>query len=159
MTQLSPNFMLAEFTKSQTAARRGISNDPTQAHIEAMRLLCANILEPLRAAVGGPIVINSGYRSAALNRAIGGSASSQHSRGEAADLERPGVSNMELCRRIIALRLPFDQLILEDYQPGVEGAGWVHVSHSASGRQRGQVLTATRRVGRPGMDYVTGLAA
>lgn len=156
---LSPNFTLAEFTKSQTAARRGISNQPTEAHIEAMKLLCANVLEPLRAAVGGTIVLNSGYRSGALNRAIGGSTKSQHSRGEAADIERPGISNMELCRRIIALRLPFDQLILEDYQPGVPGAGWVHVSHSASGRQRGQVLTATRRkVGR-GMDYVEGLAA
>lgn len=153
--QLSPNFSLAEFTKSQTAARLGIRNTPSPTSIEAMRRLCSELLEPLRARVGGPIVVTSGYRSVALNRAIGGSATSQHSKGEAVDIERPGMSNFDLARAIEASGLEFDQLILEAYVPGKPGSGWVHVSFR-HGANRRQVLTATPKRGG-GMAYSTGL--
>lgn len=152
---LSPNFTLAEFTKSQTATRLGIRNTPSPAATEAMRRLCLAILEPLRTRVGGPIVVTSGYRSVALNRAIGGSATSQHSKGEAVDIERPGMSNFDLARAIEASGLDFDQLILEAYVPGKPGSGWVHVSHR-QGANRRQVLTATPRRGG-GMTYTAGL--
>ncbi len=154
MTRLSPNFTLAEFTRSQSAARRGIDNTPPAGAVLAMTALCINVLEPLRALAGGPLVINSGFRSAKLNRAIGGSASSQHSLGEAADIERPGLSNFDLAV-LIRDNLPFDQLILEAYTPGTPGSGWVHVSYRA-GRLRRSVLTATPRA-KGGMDYQTGL--
>ena len=152
--RLSPNFSLAELTKSETAARRGIDNSPPPAVVLALTALCRQVLEPLRAHVGGPLVINSGYRSVRVNRAIGGAATSQHCLGEAADIERPGMTNMDLARAIIAARLPFDQLILEAWNPAVPGSGWVHVSHRA-GRLRGQVLTA--QVGKGGMIYSQGL--
>lgn len=153
--QLSPNFSLAEFTRSQTAARLGIRNTPSSASIEAMRRLCTELLEPIRTRVGGPVVLNSGYRSAALNRAIGGSATSQHSKGEAADIERPGMSNFDLASAILASGLAFDQLILEAYVPGKPGSGWVHVSFR-QGANRRQVLTATPKRGG-GMTYSAGL--
>lgn len=153
--QLSPNFSLAEFTKSQTAARLGIRNTPSPTAVEAMRRLCTDLLEPLRDRVGGPIVVTSGYRSAALNRAIGGSATSQHSKGEAVDIERPGMSNFDLARAIEASGLAFDQLILEAYVPGKLESGWVHVSFRP-GANRHQVLTATPKRGG-GMAYSTGL--
>ena len=153
--QLSPNFTLAELTKSQTAARLGIRNAPSPASIEAMRRICLDLLEPLRARIGGPIVVTSGYRSAALNRAIGGSATSQHSKGEAVDIERPGMSNFDFARAIEASGLDFDQLILEAYVPGKPGSGWVHVSYRP-GANRRQILTATPKRGG-GMTYTTGL--
>ena len=154
---LSPNFTLAELTKSQTAARRGISNAPPPPVIARLRTLCTEVLEPLRAEVGGPIVINSGYRSPALNRVIGGADTSQHTLGEAADIERPGLSNLALAQAVIDAGLPFDQLILEAYDPDQPGSGWVHISYRA-GRLRRQVLTARVQRGG-GMAYSNGLAA
>ena len=153
---LSPNFTVAELTRSQTAVRRGIDNSPPPAVVLALRTLCREVLEPLRARVGGPLVINSGYRSALLNRAIGGAATSQHVLGEAVDIERPGITNMALAQAVLAAGIPFDQLILEAWNPAAVGSGWVHVSYRA-GRLRRQVLTA--RVGKGGMVYSEGLAA
>lgn len=152
---LSPNFSLAEFTKSQTAARLGIANMPGIAAMAAARRLCTDLLEPIRTLVGGPLVINSGYRAPAVNQAIGGSATSQHCKGEAADIERPGMSNFDLARAIEASGLDFDQLILEAYVPGKPGSGWVHVSFR-QGANRLQVLTATPKRGG-GMTYSNGL--
>lgn len=152
---LSANFTLAEMTRSQTSARRGINNVPPPAVVLALTTLCREVLEPLRARVGGPIVINSGYRSPALNRAVGGAATSQHALGEAADIERPGMSNKALCEAILAAGIPFDQLILEAYNPAVPGSGWVHVSYRAN-RLRRSVLTAT--VTKKGMVYSEGLS-
>lgn len=151
MTRLSDHFTLEEFTKSQTAIRRGIRNNPTAAHREAMVLLCEFVLEPVRTHFGRPVRITSGYRSAALNRAINGSDSSQHSKGEAADFEIPGVSNREVAKWIEA-NLRFDQLILEGYKKGDPNSGWIHVSYSAS-RARKDVLTATF----PGPKYTRGI--
>lgn len=143
--KLSEHFSLSEFTKSQTAERRGIINHPEIDHIANMKELCENILEPVREEFG-VTVINSGYRSKQLNEAIGGSSTSQHCKGEAADIEVPGVSNLEIAQWIVDNDLPFDQLILEFYTEGEPSSGWVHVSYGV--RKRGQVLTAAKRSGR-----------
>jgi len=157
MTKLSKHFQLSEFTKSQTASRRGIRNVPTGAQVSALKLLCEKVLEPVREHYGKPVIISSGYRSPALNRAIGGSLTSQHSKGEAADFEIPGVSNAEVCRWM-EKNLNYDQLILEFYTPGLPNSGWVHVSYSAN-RMRNQELTArrVRKWGRMRTEYVAGI--
>lgn len=142
--KVSPHFALWELTKSSTAKRRGISNKPDARALDRLRLLCEAILEPVRELVGKPIRVNSGYRSPELNAAIGGSKSSQHMKGEAADVEVWGLSNLEFARLIRGSTLPFDQLILEHHEPE-EGpnSGWVHVS-TRPVDPRGQVLTAMR---------------
>jgi zinc D-Ala-D-Ala carboxypeptidase len=146
--RLSPHFTLAELVASQTAARKGIPNIPGPAEIRALTLLCENVLEPVRAHYGVPVLISSGYRCRRLNVAIGGSASSQHCAGEAADFEVTGVSNLAVCRWIHA-NLNYDQLIYEFGE-----AGWVHASWSAA-RMRNQELTATKR--RGGTHYAAGI--
>ncbi len=137
--RLSPHFALAEFIASPTAAARGIDNSMPAVLLPAAEALCVNVLEPLRAQFGGPIIINSGYRCLALNLAVGSSEGSQHGRAEAADVERPGIANYELAC-YIRDHLPFDQLILENYRKGVPDSGWVHVSYRI-GRLRRSVLT------------------
>lgn len=139
--QLSENFSLAEMCFSQTATRAGINNRPDGMVTARLRALCENVLQPLRDAVGAPIRVTSGYRSPVLNARIGGSATSQHRLGEAADivlpadLDRDGV--VRLYNIISASGLPFDQLILELGE-------WVHVSHRFDGRPRAQRLVGTR---------------
>lgn len=152
MANLSKHFTLAEFTRSQTATRHGISNRPTPAHLDAMKLLCERVLEPVREHFGRPVRITSGYRSAALNRKIGGSQTSQHSRGEAADFEIPGIDNRTVAKWIRD-NLRFDQLILEGAKRGDPNAGWIHVSYRAD-RARMDVLTATF----PGPKYSRGIS-
>ncbi len=88
--QLSEHLSLAEVTRSETAKRRGVSNMPTEAHIANFKLLAENVFEPIRKHFGKPIHISSGYRSAELNKAIGGAASSQHCSGEAIDIDMDG---------------------------------------------------------------------
>lgn len=139
---MSKYFSIAELCASQTATRRGIDNSPDRAAYESLNLLIENILHPLREHFGRPVIISSGYRSPALNRAVKGSRTSQHCFGQAADLTVHGVSNIEVAEWI-AKNLPFDQLILEFPERG----GWVHVSYGP--RQRRQTLTASRgRFGR-----------
>ena len=143
---LSTHLTLEECTVSDTAKRLGISNQPTEKHLESMKLLANNIFEPIRMHFGKPIFVSSGYRSEALNKAIPGSSStSQHCKGEALDLDQDGkgtgVSNVDVFNFIKA-NLNFDQLIWEygdDKNPD-----WVHVSYSPSGSQRKQILRATR---------------
>lgn len=155
--QLSKNFSLAELTRSGTAQKLGISNQPTPDHTEALRALCEQILQPLRDAMGKPIRVNSAYRSEALNMAVPGSSpTSQHCKGEAADIEIDGFPNKDLAQKIIDLGLPFDQLILEFYVEGDPNSGWVHVSHKRGGKQRGQVLRAMKRDGGK-LEYLPGL--
>lgn len=138
--RLSKHFTLGEFTKSQTATRKGISNVPNGAAIKQMMLLCDAVLEPVRAA-HGPTIISSGYRSPELNAAIGGSATSKHCLGQAADIECLGIDNLTLALWIEReLAGKFDQLILEYHTPGDPHSGWVHVG-IAHGVLRGQVLT------------------
>jgi hypothetical protein len=144
VTQLSKNFSLAELTKTSVKA----DNTPNAEQIENMRALCEKILQPLRDHMGKPMRINSCFRSNAVNKAVGGSTTSQHSQGEAADIEFDGFDNLALAKKIIELKLPFDQLIAEFLVPGDPNGGWIHVSHKRSGKQRGQVLTASRAGGK-----------
>ena len=126
--QLTKNFTLEELCASDTAAARKITNKPGKAEEAALKLLCENVLQPLRDKHGKSIGINSGYRCVTLNRLLGGSQTSQHVKGEAADL-RGDIKAM--FRIIIESKLHFDQLIWENT--------WVHVSHSRI-RNRGQIL-------------------
>ena len=153
--QLSNNFTMAEFTKSQTAERRGIDNTPQGEHLDAAKALFENVVQKVRDQFG-PTVINSGYRSPELNEAVGGSSRSQHCKGEAADIEVPGTPNAELAEWIRD-NLDFDQLILEFYTPGIPDSGWVHVSYKADGSNRKSILTATRVNGKT--EYSNGINA
>lgn len=144
--KLSKNFSLAEFTKSQTAERKGIDNTPKGEHLDAAIALFENVVQKVRDHFG-PTVINSGYRSPELNDAVGGSATSQHCKGEAVDIEVPSVPNGDLAEWIRD-NLDFDQLILEFYTPGIPDSGWVHVSYKTNGPNRKSVLTAARIDGK-----------
>jgi zinc D-Ala-D-Ala carboxypeptidase len=135
---LSPHFSLDELTHSDTAKREGIPNRPDAAGTTALGALCSAILEPLRAAVGGAIKVNSGYRGPQLNARIGGAGKSQHLVGEAADIQAPSVSVLQLFKTILRLGLPFDQVI---YEAKNASTMWVHVSHRAAGN-RGEIRIA-----------------
>ena len=137
--ELSKNFNLSEFTKSQTASRLRIDNTPNKTHIDSLKLLCEKVLQPIRDNFDKPVIISSGYRSPNLNRAIGGSLKSQHMTGQAADFEIPGIDNYTLAKWIEA-NLNYDQLILEFYEGG--NSGWVHVGYSP--RHLNQELTINR---------------
>ena len=145
--QLSKNFTLTEFTKSQAGDRLGIDNTPTGEHLENLKNLVSNIIQPLREKLNKPITINSGYRGEAVNKAVGGVSTSQHCSGEAADIECPGMSNPDLAN-FIKQHFEFDQLILEFHKPGVPDSGWVHVSLKRGGTQRKQCLTAVSEGGK-----------
>ena len=139
--QLSEHFKLNEFTKSETAIRKRIDNTPGPAHASNLQKVCEKILEPVRKHFGKPVRINSGYRGAALNAAVGGSSKSQHCNGEAVDFEIDGLANPTLAKWV-ADNCEFDQIILEFYDAS-EGpnSGWVHASYS-EGKNRKQILTA-----------------
>ena len=154
MVTLSKNFTLTEFTKSQTALRLGIDNTPSEEHLAAAKLLFENVVQPVRDHFG-PTVINSGYRGPSLNEAIGGAATSQHCRGEAVDIECPGVPNHEVAEWI-QNNLEYDQLILEFYTLGIPDSGWVHVSYIPEGNRK-QSLTAVKQDGKT--VYLQGLIA
>ena len=139
--QLSKNFTLGELIKSETATRRGIDNVPkNQTHLDNLRRTAVHILQPVRDHFGKPVIVSSGYRSPELNRAIGGSTTSQHSVGEAADFEIPGVSNLEVAKWII-YNLDFDQIILEYYNGRDPNSGWVHCSYTVRRANRRQSLS------------------
>lgn len=130
-------------TKSATAARKGIKNDPSIQVCKSLTALIEKVLDPLREAYGKPIIVTSGYRCEKLNKAVGGAASSQHVKGEAADIrsvQDTPEENKKLFDLIVKLGLPFDQLINEyNYD-------WVHVSFGA--RHRRQKLKAVKKNGR-----------
>lgn len=145
--KLTPHFSLREMLFSQEATRKGIDEQfaPEPHVVQNLNALCVNILEPLRLSLGVPIRVTSGYRCPRLNKAIGGATNSQHTLGQAADIEADGVSNLESAERIIALKLPFDQMILE--YPNANGEpSWIHVSYGP--RHRRQVLVARKVGGR-----------
>lgn len=144
--RLSKNFTLAEFTKSQTAERKGIDNTPNEEHLENAKALFENVVQKVRDNFG-PTVLNSGYRGPELNEAVGGSKTSQHCHGQAADIEVPGVPNAEVAEWIKE-NCDFDQLILEFYTVGVPDSGWVHVSYKGEGENRKSILTAMREGGK-----------
>jgi hypothetical protein len=137
--KLSNSFNLIEFTSSETASIRGIDNTPSIAVIENLRLLCENVLQPLRDKYGKSINITSGYRSPKLNKAIGGSSTSQHCYGQAADIQVDKKDYLKVWE--ILKTLPFDQIIFEF---GTESApDWIHVSF-VQGKNRGQKLKAVK---------------
>ena len=126
--QLTPNFSLREFTRSQTAERYGIDNTPQQKFVENLTILAANILQPLREHFGQPVRITSGYRCPELNRRLGGAEASQHTLGLAADIKIRGVSNLAIAEWI-RCHCSYHQLILEHWDPARgKSSGWVHVS-------------------------------
>ena len=145
--QLSKHFKLEEFTKSMTATRKGIDNNPGAGDIKNLENVCYEILEPLRAKFEKPIIITSGYRSEELCEAIGSSKTSQHAKGQAADFEIFGVSNQELVIWINE-NLDFDQMILEFWKgPDEPNSGWVHCSYKSEGNRK-QLLRAYKKDGR-----------
>jgi len=152
---LSANFNLRELTRSDTADRLDIDNQPNEEQIESLRLLCENILQPVRDHFGKPVKINSGFRCPALNQATGGSATSDHCKGQACDFEIDGVPNPELAGWIES-NLKYTQLILEFYTQGEPNSGWVHCSYSPS-NLKSQSLTATKIAGKT--TYLNGLVA
>jgi hypothetical protein len=141
--RLSKDFEVSEFTRSATAMAQNIKNEPGNIELGNLLDLVNEVLQPLRDKLGVAVKINSGYRSEALNRAIGGVNSSQHSKGEAADITAGDMSPKELFDFIRENIGQFDQLI--------EEPGWVHVSY-ARGRNRKQLLKAVR-VGKGKMSY------
>jgi len=146
--QLSKHLSLAEVTRSESAKRRGISNMPTPAHIENFKLLAENVFEPVRENFGKPIHISSGYRSDALNKAVGGSKTSQHCTGEAIDIDMDGSTGGVTNKMVfdyIKDNLNFDQLIWEFGT--ASNPDWVHVSYKSTGKQRKQVIRAVKSGG------------
>ena len=143
---LSKNFGYQEMIKSSTANRLGISNDATREHVINLTNLCNFILQPVREEFGF-IRINSGYRSPALHKAVGGSSTSQPSNGQAADFESTRISNPDLARWI-EKHLEFDQLILEFYDGVDPNSGWIHCSYVLDGSNRSKTMTALRVNGK-----------
>lgn len=139
--KLSRNFSLQELTKSETAIRKGIDNTPDDVIISNLTTLCNMVLQKVRDCHGS-VIITSAYRSSELNKAIGGSTTSDHCKGCAADFEVPGLDNKELARWIID-NLTFKQLILEFYEEGNPNSGWVHCSFE-EGENNNQVLRAVK---------------
>ena len=140
--KLSNNLSVKEVTKSNTAKRCGISNEPTIEHLENLKAIALNIFQPARNYFKKPIFVSSGYRSEALNEKIGGSTKSQHSKGQALDLNAHifgGLTNQQLFK-FISDHTDFDQLIWEfgtDEEPD-----WVHVSYASDRINRGEKLKA-----------------
>jgi hypothetical protein len=152
---LSPNFTLSEMTKSETALRNNLDNTPGETEIANLTVLAEKVLQPVRDHYGKGVKVNSGFRHPNVNAAVGGSKTSDHCLGQAADIEIPGVPNHELAEWI-KNNLEYTQLILEFYTRGVPDSGWVHVSYVASNLKK-QDLTATKENGKT--VYLPGLHA
>jgi hypothetical protein len=136
---LSAHVTLAEFENSSTATTHGINNKMNKSQIASAKLLCENVFEPLRIHLNTPIQISSGFRSLQVNKMIGGSKTSQHTKGEAMDLQI-GAKGFNFIKD----KLQFDQLIWEFGND--ENPSWVHVSYSSKNRK--QVLKATKKNGK-----------
>ena len=152
---LTRNFTLSELTKSDTAIRKGINNNPSAEQVEKLKALCENILQPVRDHFGR-VKITSGFRSVELCLAIGSSQNSQHAKAEAADFECPGVDNAELADWIHK-NLPYDQLILEFYTPSEPNSGWIHCSWIAD-QPRASYLWAYKSEGKTKYKPILGNA-
>jgi zinc D-Ala-D-Ala carboxypeptidase len=152
---LSANFTLKELTKSDTATRLGLDNTPDDEALENLKTLCEKVLQPVREHYGKSVSVNSAYRSPESNAAVGGSKTSDHCKGMAADIEIVGVANADLAQWIMD-NLEYTQLILEFYTPGIPDSGWVHVSYDPNNLKK-QELTATKVAGKT--TYLNGLVA
>lgn len=147
--KISEHLDLSELIRSESAKRRGIANMPTEAHIANLKLLAEKVFEPIRNNFRCPIHISSGYRSAELNKSVGGATTSQHSSGEAIDIDMDGSPNGVTNKMVfdyIKKYLEFDQLIWEFGT--AENPDWVHVSYESTGKQRKQVLKAYKENGK-----------
>ena len=143
--KLSKNFSLKELTRSQTADRKGIANNPNEDQIDKLQNLCEMVLQPVRDHFKQVVSVSSGFRSPELCVAIGSSVNSQHAKGEAADFEITGVANKQLSDWIYK-NLDFDQLILEYHNPDEPNSGWVHCSYKNTGNRK-EYLRAFRGAG------------
>jgi D-alanyl-D-alanine dipeptidase len=143
MSNISKHISLKEATYSATGEAKKIDNSPTEEHLASMKLLAEKVFEPVREWYGKPIKINSFYRSKALNTAIGGSQTSQHSKGEAMDIDT--ASDNKKLFDYIKDNLDFDQMIAEFPTNGI--AAWVHVSYKAKGNRK-QMLVAKKVNGK-----------
>ena len=152
---LTRNFTLEELVKSETALRKGLDNTPDEGSVRNLTALAENVLQPVRDAFGKGVKVNSGYRHPDVNAAVGGSRTSDHCKGMAADIEIPGVANHELATWI-EQHLKFTQVILEFYTKGIPDSGWVHVSYDPS-NLKCQTLTAVKQDGKT--VYLPGLQA
>lgn len=142
--KISKYVSISEVTSSDTAKRRGIDNSPTPEHLENLKVICTEVFDKVREHFDVPIYISSGYRSAALNKAIGGSATSDHNNGKALDLDQDGKGNGVTNRQVfdyIKDNLEFDQLIWEFGSS--QNPDWVHVGYR-KGANRKQILRAIR---------------
>jgi zinc D-Ala-D-Ala carboxypeptidase len=147
--KLTANITLDELTKSQTAERKGINNNPNPKQIDNIKALAVNILQPVRSHFDKPLIISSGFRCAQLCIEIGSVPTSQHvadDNAAAADFEIPGVDNRELALWIKS-ELDYDQLILEFYKDNEPTSGWIHCSYSTD-HNRNQSLRAMREDGK-----------
>ena len=147
MLRLSNNFYLEEFIVSQTAERLGYRNEPNAKQIGNLKLLCANVLQPLREIIKVPIFINSGFRSFDVNAAVGGRFNSQHLEGKAADFVVPSMNLVDVFN-ITLQKLSFDQLIYEFGK-------WIHVSWDSE-KNRNEVLLSKKVYGKTVYEKVHG---
>lgn len=146
--KLTEHFNWGEVTTSDTAKRLGLKNTPTPEAVQNLKALFANVIEPLRIAYGRPLQINSGYRSPAVNKAVGGVATSQHTTGQACDIEpvQPGYEK-DFALFVISKinELPIDQAIIE-FADNQGRPKWMHISHTATPRRN--ILLAEKQNGR-----------
>lgn len=136
-------FTFDEFRRSDTASKLGIDNRIPAEIRSSIEALVGNVLDPLRESWGKPITVTSGYRCPKLNKIVGGVATSQHLRGEAADITTGNeVDNARLFHLILSMKLPFDQVI---YERGSlrTGPAWIHISHKTDGSNRRQIIYNT----------------
>jgi len=152
---LTANFTLSEMVKSDTALRHDMDNTPGEAEIANLKTLCEKVLQPVRDHFQTGVKVNSGFRHPEVNAKVGGSKTSDHCKGQAADIEIPGIANADLAVWIMD-NLEYTQLILEFYTPGVPDSGWVHVSYDPANLKK-QNLTATKQGGKT--VYLNGLVA
>ncbi len=126
--RLSKNFTLAELTKTSV----GLPNNPSDVEIERLKILCEKVLQPLRDEFNAPIIVNSGYRSQQVNKAVGGVPTSQHLKGESADITAGSRERNKLLFEIIKT-MEFDQVISYDYR-------FIHVSYTICKENRKQII-------------------
>ena len=150
--RVSKNFALSEMVKSATAVRLNVDNSPSSIHLVNLTHLAIHILQPVRDQFG-VITINSGYRSPTLNAKVGGSKTSQHCNGQAADFESFSTPNPALAKWLTQ-NLDFDQIILEFYDGKDPNSGWVHCSYNLMGNRK-KIMTALRIRGKT--QYKNGL--
>ena len=147
MDRISKHISYKEGVYSTTALRLGLKNDPSDDHLQNMKLIAEKVFEPLREHVGGPIKINSFYRGPELNKAIGGSAKSQHCHGQAMDIDDSfgHMSNADMYK-FIKENLNYDQMIWEFGDNN--NPDWVHVSYVSEEENRNRCLKAYREDGK-----------